>query len=217
MRASRSSDYIVDTEQTLQLVFLASVEKGFTPEVGHRLLDAVKAKFVAAFDPETVRHARVLGLSASFAAELEALHVFAAHQAHFSANYDDRLESAMALRQALKEQQGQPEDRGGKADPLLDKLTLMNQFEDFIPSYKKSDDSQGTESLSDQAIGKSRYAIVPHKEGRLVIARRWRVSRRAKRLLFAAALVVPGDQLLTLVGIAGCVCCFAFEVCRLHT
>ena len=108
---------MVDTEPKLQLVFLASVEKGFTPEVGQRLLDAVKASFVEAFDAEAVEQAPELGLSSSFAPQLRALHVLAAHQARFSAEYEDRLLSAMALRQAQAD--SPPAHRDAKAEPLL--------------------------------------------------------------------------------------------------
>ena len=197
---------MVDTEPKLQLVFLASVEKGFTPEVGQRLLDAVKASFVEAFDAEAVEQAPELGLSSSFAPQLRALHVLAAHQARFSAEYEDRLLSAMALRQAQAD--SPPAHRDAKAEPLLHQPALSNHCEDFSPSYKKFDDSQAAESLSDQAILKSRYAVGPHSEARLVAGRGRRLSRRAKRLLLAAALVALVDQqLLLLAGVAVCVCC----------
>lgn len=199
-------------------MFLVSVEKEFNLSVGQDLLDILKARFMKHFKADVIKKAPVLSLNIEFRETLKAIYVMLISiQMHYSVNNIDRIDAAMHavdnLKQAQNENLEKLLDRDAKIDPLFEKLELMNQFEDFRPSYKKTEGSQMTLPISDKQTAKSGDPERP-KSTNKPQPKTGGLSKQAKFLILASALVGSGlSKVVVFAVVAFSVCGFTFEKC----
>lgn len=134
-------------------MYLVSVEKDFNISVGQDMIDVFKARFMKTFKTDVIKKAPVLSLNVEFREQLKTIYL------HYSANNADKLDVVINAIDNLKQVQNENLekllDRDAKIDPLFEKLEMMNQFEDFRPSYKKTESSQVTAPVSDKPPIKS--------------------------------------------------------------
>ena len=128
-----SSNYWTEREGPSDLIFLISVEKGFSQQVAFQMLEKMQGKFNETFKPEEVRGAKAMQYNSVFQSELKYLHTL------HSVNNVDRVEVAINTVEGLKQEQlkniQKLQERDGKLDSLVDKV---DQLGDETQSLKKT-------------------------------------------------------------------------------
>lgn len=65
----------MDRHKETDLIFLISVEKGFSLRIGHEMIDKMKIRFSKVIKPSILKNAKLFGLNPEFKNELKILHV----------------------------------------------------------------------------------------------------------------------------------------------
>ena len=128
-----SSNYWTEREGPTDLIFLISVEKGFSQQVAFQMLEKMQGRFNEMFRPEEVRAAKAMQYNSVFQSELKYLHTL------HSVNNIDKVEVAINTVEGLKQEQLKNilklQERDGKLDSLVDKV---EQLGDETQSLKKT-------------------------------------------------------------------------------
>ena len=154
------------------------------------MIDVFKARFTKTFKTDVIRKAPVLSLNVEFREQLKTIYL------HFSANNADKIDEVINAVDNLKHAQNENLekllDRDAKIDPLFEKLELMNQFEDFRPSYKKTEGSQVTAPVSvnppvrSREIEQVRSTGIPPEKPKTTGG----LSKQSKFLVFVFLMVI---------------------------